>query len=76
MNIRVVDLFAEFDTKNLDDFRRDFNDMIHLRASAHPKIVRAVYEGIKDLLRPASPLPIDIGPGSTSCVSKLGARLG
>jgi lysophospholipase L1-like esterase len=55
MNIRMVDLFAEFDTEKLDDFRQDFNDMIHLRASAHPKIVRAVYEGIKDLLQPASP---------------------
>src|SRR4051812_48748748 len=63
MNIRVVDLFAEFDTEKLDDFRQDFNDMIHLRASAHPKIVRAVYEGIKDLLRPASPLPIDTDLG-------------
>jgi lysophospholipase L1-like esterase len=55
MNIRMVDLFAEFDTEKLDDFRQDFGDMIHLRASAHPKIVRAVYEGIKDLLQPASP---------------------
>jgi hypothetical protein len=75
MNVRVVDLFAEFDTEKLDDFRQDFNDMIHLRASAHPKIVRAVYEGIRDLLRPALPLPSDIDLGSTSCVRKLRARL-
>lgn len=68
MNIRVVDLFAEFDTEKLDDFRQDFNDMSHLRASAHPKIVGAVYEGIKDLLRPAFPLPIDINLDSTSRV--------
>ena len=68
MNIRLVDLFAEFDTEKLNDFRQDFSDMIHLRASAHPKIVRAVYEGIRDLLPPALPLPIDIDPGSTSRV--------
>ncbi len=71
MNIRLIDLFAEFDTEKLDDFRQDFNDMIHLRASAHPKIVRAVYEGIKDLLQPAFPLPRDINPGSTSRVRKI-----
>jgi lysophospholipase L1-like esterase len=50
MNIRLVDLFAEFDTENLDDFRQDFVDMIHLRPSVYPKIARVVYEGIKDLL--------------------------
>jgi hypothetical protein len=54
----MVDLFAEFDTEKLDDFRQDFGDMIHLRASAHPKIVRAVYEGIKDLLPPAFPASV------------------
>ena len=56
MNIRLIDLFAEFDTEKLGDFRRDFTDMIHLRASAHSKIARAVYDGIKDLLQPRSPL--------------------
>jgi hypothetical protein len=71
----MVDLFAEFDTEKLEDFRQDFTDMIHLRASAHPKIVRAVYEGIKDLLRPACPLPRDIDAGSTSCVRKIRARV-
>ena len=55
MNIRLIDLFTEFDTEKLDDFRQDFNDMIHLRASVHPKIVRVVYEGIEDLLQPAFP---------------------
>ncbi|SRR5260370_1872582 len=58
MNIRLVDLFAEFDTEKLDDFRQHFTDMIHLRASAHPKIARAVYEGIKDLLQPGLRLSI------------------
>jgi lysophospholipase L1-like esterase len=77
MNVRMVDLFARFDTERLDDFRQDFIDMIHLRASAHPKIVRAVYEGIKDLLWPAFPPSIDIDsdPGSTSCFHKITARL-
>ena len=50
MNMRFVDLFAEFDTEKVDDFRQHFTDMVHLRASAHTKIARAVYEGIKDLL--------------------------
>ena len=75
MSIRVVDLFAEFDTEQLDDFRQDFNDMIHLRASAHPKIARAVHKGIEDLLRPEFPRPIDIDPVSTSCVRTPRARL-
>ena len=75
MNVRVIDLYAEFDTEKLDDFRQYFSDMIHLRPSAHPKIVRAVYEGIKDLLRPAFLLPVDIDPGSTCCVRKIRARL-
>ena len=75
MDVRMVDLFAEFDTEKLDDFRQDFIDMIHLRASAHPKIVRAVYDGIRDLLRPAVPPSIDIDPGSTSCFHKIRARL-
>jgi hypothetical protein len=34
----------------VDDFRQHFTDMVHLRASAHTKIARAVYEGIKDFL--------------------------
>jgi lysophospholipase L1-like esterase len=63
MNIRLVDLFAEFDTGKLEDFRRDFTDMIHLRASAHPKIAGAVYEGIKDLLQSA--LPLSIAPSGS-----------
>jgi lysophospholipase L1-like esterase len=75
MNVTMVDLFAEFDTEKLDDFRQDFIDLIHLRASAHPKIVRAVYEGIKDLLRPGFPLSRDVDPGSTSCVRKMKARV-
>lgn len=77
MNVRMVDLFAAFDTEKLDDFRQDFIDMIHLRASAHPKIVRAVYEGIKDLLQPAFAPSIDTDrdPGSTSCFHQIRARL-
>jgi hypothetical protein len=57
MNIRMVDLYAEFDTEKLDDFRQYFSDMIHLRARAHPKIAQAVYEGINDLLQPGLPFP-------------------
>jgi lysophospholipase L1-like esterase len=49
----LVDLFCEFDTEHLADFRQEFSDMIHLRPSAYPKIARGIYEGIKHLLQPA-----------------------
>ena len=69
LGIRCVDLFAEFDSEGLDDFRQDFHDILHLRPSTYPKIARAVYQRIKDLLRPASSLPVDIGTGATSRVA-------
>jgi hypothetical protein len=53
MRVSLVDIFAEFETDGVDDFRREFSDMIHLRPSAYPKIARIVYQGIKDLLEPA-----------------------
>lgn len=48
--IRLVDLYAEFDTERVENFRRDFHDMIHPRPSVYPRIAQAVYEGISDLL--------------------------
>jgi lysophospholipase L1-like esterase len=62
MGIPLVDLFIEFDTEWLDDFRQDFIDLIHLRPSVYPKIARVVYGGIKDLLQPA---PIASNDGDT-----------
>jgi hypothetical protein len=50
LGIRVIDLFASFDTENLADFREHFYDLIHFRERSHPLVAQAVYEGIKDLL--------------------------
>ena len=36
--------------EKVDDFRQHFTDMVHLRASDHTKIARAVYKGIKAFL--------------------------
>ena len=53
----MVDLFAEFDTEPLGDFRQDFLDIMHLRPSAYPKVARAIYHGIENVLAP-SPMPV------------------
>lgn len=50
LGIRLIDLFAAFDTKGLADFREHFIDMIHFRPSAYPLVAQRVYEDIKDLL--------------------------
>lgn len=55
MGIRLVDLYAGFDTECRDDFREDFLDIVHLRPSAYSKIARLVHQGAKDML-PASRL--------------------
>jgi lysophospholipase L1-like esterase len=48
--VRVVDLFAAFDTERVVDFRQDFVDVVHPRIRAYPAIARAVYDGISDLM--------------------------
>lgn len=69
--VRLVDLYAEFDTAPVADFRHDFHDIVHLRGSAYPKIAQAVYAGIADLLQPdagaavalrGSPARVSSGP--------------
>ena len=50
LGIRLIDLFAAFNTENLADFREHFYDVIHFRPSAYPLVAQAVYDGIKDLL--------------------------
>jgi lysophospholipase L1-like esterase len=50
LGVRLIDLFAAFNTENLADFREHFIDMIHLRPSAYPLVAERVYDGIKDLL--------------------------
>jgi lysophospholipase L1-like esterase len=50
LSVPVVDLFAAFDTTGLDDFRRDFVDIIHLRTRVYPRIAEIVFRGIEDVL--------------------------
>jgi len=50
LGIRLIDLFAAFDTEKLADFRENFADMIHFRPRAYPLVAQLIYEGIKDLL--------------------------
>ncbi len=46
----LLDLWAVFETAGIDDFRRDFFDMLHLRPSVYPKAARAAYDAIAHLL--------------------------
>jgi lysophospholipase L1-like esterase len=48
--VRVIDLFATFDTERVGDFRQDFHDVVHPRIRTYPAIARAVYDGITDLM--------------------------
>lgn len=50
MNITVVDLYERFNTEHLADFRENFADILHFRASAYPEVAAAVFDGIKQLL--------------------------
>jgi lysophospholipase L1-like esterase len=65
----LVDLFREFDTEHLADFRQEFSDMIHLRPSAYPKIARVIYEGIKHRLKPAISVVNNSSNGSETVAS-------
>ena len=48
--IRLIDLFAAFNTEDRVDFREHFYDVIHFRPSAYPLVAQIVYDGLKDLL--------------------------
>jgi len=50
LGVRVIDVFAAFDTENLADFREHFVDVLHLRPRSYPLVARIVHDGIKDLL--------------------------
>jgi hypothetical protein len=51
LGVRVVDLFAAFDTEDAADFREHFRDIIHLRPRSYPLLAQVIHEQIKDLLR-------------------------
>src|SRR3954453_9729746 len=50
LGVRLIDLFALFETENLDDFREHFIDVLHLRPRSYPLLVEIVYEHIGELL--------------------------
>ena len=55
LGIRLIDLFAAFDSEKLDDFREYFIDILHFRQRAFPAVARIIHDNISDLLdkRPA-----------------------
>jgi hypothetical protein len=50
LGVRVVDLFAAFDTSGVTDFREHFYDIVHFRRRSFPLVARRIHDGIKDLL--------------------------
>jgi hypothetical protein len=50
LGIRLVDIYAAFDTENAMDFREHFYDVLHFRPRSYPLLTEFVYEAIKDLL--------------------------
>lgn len=50
LGVRVVDLYAAFDTENAADFRKHFRDVLHLRPRSYGLTAQLVYDDIKDLL--------------------------
>ena len=48
--VRLLDLYAEFDTEQAADFRTHFFDVLHLRPGSYRTTAGIVYEAIKDLL--------------------------
>jgi len=50
LGIRLIDLFAAFNTEDRVDFREHFYDVIHFRPTAYPIVAQTVFDGIKDLL--------------------------
>jgi lysophospholipase L1-like esterase len=50
LGVRLIDLYAAFDTEGAADFREHFFDILHLRPRSYPLAARLVYDGLKDLL--------------------------
>ena len=51
LGVRLVDVFARFDTENATDFREHFYDVLHFRPRSYPLLTSFIYEEVKDLLR-------------------------
>ena len=50
LGVRLIDLAAALDTKNLADFRENFLDAVHIRPRAFPLVAQIIHDDIKDLL--------------------------
>jgi carbamoyltransferase len=50
LGVRLIDLEAALDTTSLPDFRKNFVDIMHPRASAYPMLAQLAHAEIKDLL--------------------------
>lgn len=50
LGVRLIDLFAAFDTESTADFREHFYDVLHFRPRSYPLVAEVVYQQIRDLL--------------------------
>ena len=50
LGVRLVDVYAAFDTERSAEFREHFYDVLHFRPRSYPLGAQIVYENIKDLL--------------------------
>jgi lysophospholipase L1-like esterase len=48
--VRLLDLYAEYDTERIADFRQNFFDVLHIRVRRYRQTAEIVYRGIQDLL--------------------------
>jgi lysophospholipase L1-like esterase len=51
MSVPLIDLYKEFDTSLVPDFRQEFFDFYHPRPSAYPRIAQVVASDLRRLLR-------------------------
>jgi hypothetical protein len=50
LGIRLVDVYAAFETESAADFREHFYDVLHFRPRSYPRLTQFIYAEIKDLL--------------------------
>ena len=50
LSVRLVDVFAAFETESAADFREHFYDVLHFRPCSYPLLTEFIYEQVKDLL--------------------------
>lgn len=50
LGVRLVDVYAAFDTERSAEFREHFYDLLHFRPRSYPLLAQFVHDQIKDLL--------------------------